>query len=103
MASEEDRSKIERDRLLAQLKGKLWYCIERQVNEETPFDTVCSAKFINALVELCYIQLVEMGKDLEMFSRHANRDVINNDDLKLLLRKVPQLQQLIFNDDSSTD
>ncbi|QLL34359.1 hypothetical protein HG536_0G02180 [Torulaspora globosa] len=91
--------KAENDKILAQLKGKLWYCIERQIAEETPFDTSCTASFTNALVELCYLQLVEMGKDLEAFARHASRDTITVDDMMLLLRKTPHLQKMLLPDD----
>lgn len=86
---------VDKEKILAQLKGKLWYCIERQVNEETPFDTTCTPTFINALVELCYMQLIEMGKDLEAFARHAGRETITVDDLLLLLRKTPSLQKTL--------
>lgn len=81
--------------LIAQLKGKLWYCIEKQVSEETSFDTSYTPHYTNALVEMCYMQLVEMGKDLEAFARHAGREVISKDDMLLLLRKTPQLEDLI--------
>lgn len=87
---------VEKEKLTAQLKGKLWYCIEKQVNEETPFDATCTPKFINALVELCYIQLVEMGKDLELFAKHGGRNIISTEDLILLLRKAPKLQELLI-------
>lgn len=88
----------EKEKILAQLKGKLWYCIERQLSEETPFDTNCTPSFTNALVELCYLQLVEMGKDLEAFARHAGRETITVDDMMLLLRKTPQLQKMLAPD-----
>ncbi|GAV47246.1 hypothetical protein ZYGR_0H00870 [Zygosaccharomyces rouxii] len=82
-------------KLIAQLKGKLWYCIEKQVSEETSFDTSYTPHYTNALVEMCYMQLVEMGKDLEAFARHAGRETISRDDMALLLRKTPQLEDLI--------
>ncbi|AQZ11487.1 MHF1 (YOL086W-A) [Zygosaccharomyces parabailii] len=85
-----------RDKLTAQLKGKLWYCVERQVNEETPFDTTYTPNYTNALVEMCYMQLNEMGKDLEAFARHAGRQTITGDDMALLLRKTPLLQESII-------
>lgn len=81
--------------LVAQLKGKLWYCVEKQVSEETPFDTSYTPQFTNALVEMCYMQLVEMGKDLEAFAHHGGRQVISREDMRLLLRKTPQLEDLI--------
>lgn len=82
-------------RLVAQLKGKLWYCIEKQVSEETPFDVDYTPQYTNALVEMCYMQLVEMGKDLEAFAHHAGRETIIREDMALVLRKTPQLQDLI--------
>lgn len=90
-----DAKTVEKEKILSQLKGKLWYCIERQINEETPFDTTCTPAFTNALVELCYMQLIEMGKDLEAFARHAGRDTITAEDMMLLLRKTPGLQETL--------
>lgn len=86
----------DRDKLISNLKGKLWYCVERQVDEETPFDTTYTPKYTNALVELSYIQLIEMGKDLEAFARHAGRETITVDDMMLLLRKTPGLQEILL-------
>lgn len=84
------------EQLEAQLKGKLWYAISRQIERELPLGTTCSASFLNALVELCYLQMVEMGRDLEAFATHAGRNVIEPVDLKLLLRKTPELQEYLF-------
>ena len=84
-----------RKRLIPQLKAKLWYCVEQQVKQELPYDTSYSPKFTNALVELCFTQLVEMGADLEAFARHAGRETVVADDLMLLLRKAPDLQRLL--------
>ncbi|SCW00634.1 LAFE_0C08548g1_1 [Lachancea fermentati] len=82
-------------RLLPQLKAKLWYCVEQQLKEEIPPSVNYSPKFTNALVELCFTQLVEMGNDLEAFARHGGRETITIDDLMLLLRKSPDLQNLL--------
>lgn len=91
----------DKDKLKAHLKGKLWYCVERQINEETPFDTTYTPNFTNAMVELCYMQLVEMGKDLEAFARHASRETITVEDMMLLLRKTPNLQEMLLQEQQS--
>lgn len=91
-----DIKENEKDKMISQLKGKLWYCIERQINDETPFDVTYTPNFANALVELCYMQLIEMGKDLEAFARHAGRETITIEDMMLLLRKTPDLQEMLL-------
>ncbi|SCV00584.1 LAME_0G10704g1_1 [Lachancea meyersii CBS 8951] len=84
-----------RQKLIPQLKGKLWFCLEHQVKNELPPGVNYSPKFINALVELTFTQLVELGGDLEAFARHAGRETIVVEDLMLMLRKSPELQSLL--------
>ncbi|SCU90619.1 LADA_0F05336g1_1 [Lachancea dasiensis] len=84
-----------RRKLVTQLKGKLWYCLEQQVKKELPESVNYSPKFINALVELCFTQLVDIGNDLEAFARHAGRETIGVEDLMLMLRKSHDLQELL--------
>lgn len=88
------------DNETAQLKGKIWYCVEQQIQEESKkangIEVTHTSKFTNALVELTYMKMLEMGKDLEAFSKHANRHKITIDDLKLMLRKTPSLQKEIL-------
>ncbi|OXB42531.1 hypothetical protein B1J92_I07837g [Nakaseomyces glabratus] len=72
----------------SQLKGKLWYCVDRLLaREERRF----SQKFVSALVELVYVQLVEVGETLESYAQHGGRDVVSMADLRLLLRRSPEL------------
>jgi histone H3/H4 len=52
-------------------------------------------KFIAALVELVYNQLVSLGEDLESFARHGNRKTITPDDLFLVTRKNDDLTTLL--------
>lgn len=85
----------QKQQLITQLKGKLWYCLEQQVKGELPPNINYSPKFINALVELCFTQLVDVGGDLEAFARHAGRETIVVDDLMLMLRKSKDLQELL--------
>ncbi|AMD22865.1 HHR096Cp [Eremothecium sinecaudum] len=90
-----DSAELRKKRLVGQLKGKLWYCIEQQLRSDLPNGTAFTPKFINALVELCFTQLVDLGSDLEAFARHAGRSTIVGDDLMLRLRKNPELQALL--------
>ncbi|SCU84225.1 LAMI_0C06722g1_1 [Lachancea mirantina] len=87
-----DEDKDYKQRLISQLKGKLWFCIEQQIKKELPSGTAYSPKFVNALVELTFTQLVEVGCDLEAFARHAGRATINVDDMMLVVRKSPDLK-----------
>lgn len=87
-----------RKKLIGQLKGKLWYCVEAQVKKELPYGTTYSPKFINALVELTFNQLIELGGDLEAFARHAGREIITLDDFMLRLRKNSELQNYLRNE-----
>ncbi|SCU85481.1 LANO_0C04390g1_1 [Lachancea nothofagi CBS 11611] len=84
-----------RQKLIPQLKGKLWYCLEQQVKKELPNGVNYSPKFINALVELSFTQLVDIGCDLEAFAKHAGRETIVPEDLMLMLRKSQDLQTLL--------
>ncbi|SCU88917.1 LAFA_0E15258g1_1 [Lachancea sp. 'fantastica'] len=95
MSEKEGNNENLRDRLVPQLKGKLWYCLEQQVKNELPAGVNYSPKFINALVELTFTQLVDIGGDLEAFARHAGRETIVVDDMMLMLRKSPELQSLL--------
>ena len=42
--------------------------------------------------ELLFEQIKSFGRDLELFSKHGKRSTITSDDIKLLLRKLPDLQ-----------
>ncbi|AET40092.1 Mhf1p Ecym_5333 [Eremothecium cymbalariae DBVPG len=91
MSDNQERNK----KLVGQLKGKLWFCIEQHVKRELPLGVTFTPKFINALVELCFAQLTDLGADLEAFARHAGRETIVSDDFMLRLRKNPDLQQFL--------
>lgn len=43
--------------------------------------------FIASLVELVMNQLMNLGEDLELFARHANRSIIEPKDLYMVTRK----------------
>ncbi|CCD23312.1 Mhf1p NDAI_0B02770 [Naumovozyma dairenensis CBS 421] len=84
------------------LKAELWCAVDKQVKELVPSLNVkgnitYSPKFINALMSLTYLQLTDIGTDLELFANHAGRGTITRDDLMLLLRKTPLLQEMVSN------
>lgn len=84
------------DEVVSQLKGKIWYCVDRMLVTDPSFTKYkFSTKYVNALVELIFLQLVDSGQDLEAFAKHAGRDVISVDDMRLLLRKSPELTDMI--------
>ncbi|XP_026327595.1 centromere protein S-like [Hyposmocoma kahamanoa] len=45
--------------------------------------------------ELVYKKLLMYGADLEAFSKHAKRSVINVEDVKLLVRRNPSLKEYL--------
>lgn len=75
------------DNTEAQLKGRLWLAVEEILRNKRE-DVIHTDRFVNALVELIYLQLLDMGRDLEQFAGHAGRNVVSNADLELLLRKT---------------
>ncbi|CAI4036237.1 hypothetical protein SMKI_15G0750 [Saccharomyces mikatae IFO 1815] len=80
----------------AQLKARLWVRVEERLQQVlSSQDVQYTPKFINSLLELAYLQLGEMGSDLQAFSRHSGREVVNESDLMLYLRKQPDLQAKI--------
>jgi centromere protein S len=45
--------------------------------------------------ELLFEQIKSFGRDLELFSKHGKRSTITIDDLKLLMRKLPGIQDIL--------
>ncbi|CAI6752989.1 ASN_HP2_G0046270.mRNA.1.CDS.1 [Saccharomyces cerevisiae] len=80
----------------AQLKARLWIRVEERLQQVLSSEDIkYTPRFINSLLELAYLQLGEMGSDLQAFGRHAGRDVVNKSDLMLYLRKQPDLQERV--------
>ncbi|KAF2256998.1 hypothetical protein BU26DRAFT_513726 [Trematosphaeria pertusa] len=78
------------------LKSALWYSIGQFVDEEC-FNNNLNAtpQFIGALTELVYTQIANSARDLEVFSKHAGRKVINADDVMLLARRNEALESIL--------
>ncbi|PSN68950.1 hypothetical protein BS50DRAFT_329017 [Corynespora cassiicola Philippines] len=78
------------------LKSALWYSIGQFVDEEClNRDLNATPQFIGALTELVYTQIANTSRDLEVFSKHAGRKVINTDDVMLLTRRNEGLETLL--------
>ncbi|XP_013414802.1 centromere protein S [Lingula anatina] len=93
MADDEDYEKLAHQQ---KLKAAVHYttgqiCEEFAEEEEVTY----SRQFIAAVTEAAYKQIQSYGRDLELFARHAKRMTIQPDDVKLLVRKTPQLHEYI--------
>ncbi|KAH7399075.1 kinetochore component CENP-S-domain-containing protein [Phaeosphaeria sp. MPI-PUGE-AT-0046c] len=78
------------------LKSALWYSIGKYIDEECLISDVnATPQFIGALTELVYTQIANTSRDLETFSAHAGRSVINTDDVMLLARRNDALEEML--------
>ncbi|KAF2446845.1 hypothetical protein P171DRAFT_519205 [Karstenula rhodostoma CBS 690.94] len=77
------------------LQSALWYTIGQFVDNEGAEDFNATPQFIGALTELVYTQIENSAKDLELFSKHAGRKVINADDVMLLTRRNEALEETL--------
>lgn len=50
-----------------------------------------------AMTEISYEQGRNFGRDLDHFAKHAKRATVTKDDIKLLFRKHPDLQEKLQN------
>ncbi|KAK6362277.1 hypothetical protein TWF730_005973 [Orbilia blumenaviensis] len=78
------------------LKSALWYHVGKLVDEAClDLDVNATPQFIGSLTELAWVQLDNIAKDLENFSKHANRSTVSTADVLLLARKNPDLHGLL--------
>ncbi|PVH99896.1 hypothetical protein DM02DRAFT_414092 [Periconia macrospinosa] len=87
--TEEDLEREER------LKSALWYSIGQFVDEQGVDSFNATPQFIGALTELVYTQIANSARDLETFSHHAGRKVVNTDDVMLLTRRNEALETML--------
>ncbi|KHN98485.1 Histone-fold protein [Metarhizium album ARSEF 1941] len=91
MASPDDDTD-ERERL----KSALWYAVGQIVDEEClRRNRNATPQFIGALTEMVWTQIENIAIDLESFANHASRPNITTEDVLLLARKNPDLQQIM--------
>ncbi|KAF2865338.1 kinetochore component CENP-S-domain-containing protein [Massariosphaeria phaeospora] len=78
------------------LKSALWYAIGQFVDDECINRNLnATPRFIGALTELVYTQIANTSRDLETFSKHGGRRVINTDDVMLLTRRNEGLEEVL--------
>ncbi|OAQ64285.1 kinetochore component CENP-S domain-containing protein [Pochonia chlamydosporia 170] len=87
MAEEDDRER---------LKSALWFAVGQIVDEEClRRNRNATPQFIGALTEMVWTQIENVAIDLESFANHASRPNITTEDVLLLARKNPDLQQIM--------
>ena len=90
----EDRFPGTQEQLSQRLKAALHYSVGKICESKSSSSSINYSKaFIAALTETVYMQTESFARDLESFSRHAKRSVINNEDVKLLARRNPSLHE----------
>lgn len=81
------------------LKSALWYTIGQFVDssalDSLDADFNATPQFIGALTELVYAHIQNSARDLELFSKHAGRNVITADDVMLLTRRNEALETML--------
>ena len=84
---------------MQRLKSALWYTIGQFVDssalDSLDADFNATPQFIGALTELVYAQIQNSAHDLDLFSKHAGRNVITTDDVMLLTRRNEALEALL--------
>lgn len=56
-----------------------------------------SDQYRQCLAHVVVSKVASFGQDLESFARHAKRTVINADDVKLILRRNPDMMGMLVN------
>ncbi|KAG0150872.1 hypothetical protein CROQUDRAFT_57494 [Cronartium quercuum f. sp. fusiforme G11] len=78
------------------LKAAIWYTVAQIVQEEEiDLQRSATEPFVASLTELVYAQCETLALDLKAFAAHANRSTIRAEDVKLMARKTPELQDRI--------
>lgn len=80
------------ERLLASLH---FACGQLATEHGQSADLTYSRGLVAALGQLAFDQLRQCGQDLEAFARHAKRNTVQADDVKLLVRRNPRLHEHI--------
>lgn len=79
-----------------QLKRTLWLHIGRMVDAQTlAMGVNATPQFIAALMEATYAQIVNSGRDLQSFARHAGRERIQVQDVMMLARRNDGLREVL--------
>ena len=77
---------------IQRLKAAIHYTVAEICEESgTEYEVSFSKQVISALAETTFRYSQIMARDLELFAKHAKRSTINTDNVKLLIRKSPEL------------
>ncbi|XP_041378312.1 centromere protein S-like [Gigantopelta aegis] len=80
------------------LKAAVHYTVLQICRDvEADLDVTINKQLIAALSETTWRQCESFSQDLELFAKHAKRTTVNPDDVKMLVRKAPNLLQHISN------
>ncbi|KAL5604213.1 hypothetical protein BROUX41_002195 [Berkeleyomyces rouxiae] len=78
------------------LKTALWFAVGKIVDQELMArNQNATPQFIGALTEMVWTLLENTAIDLENFATHAGRSTVTTDDVLLLTRRNPDLQNII--------
>ncbi|GJJ74572.1 centromere protein S [Entomortierella parvispora] len=78
------------------LKAAIWFMVgEICENQKADLNVVITPQLVASLAEIVFNQAETLGKDLELFARHAKRSTINVDDVKLASRRNASLYDII--------
>lgn len=78
------------------LKSALWYWIGQTIDAiAAEQDVNATAQFMGALTELVWTVIQNASLDVEAFTRHAGRRVVDVQDVLLLARRNDSLKQLL--------
>ncbi|WPH04097.1 Hypothetical protein R9X50_00698200 [Acrodontium crateriforme] len=79
-----------------QLKAALWHSIGQTVDAVSlASDLNAAPRFIGALSELCWAQIVTAAQDVEAFAKHAGRSTVRLEDVLLLARRNEGLEEVL--------
>ncbi|EDK38665.2 hypothetical protein PGUG_02763 [Meyerozyma guilliermondii ATCC 6260] len=87
-----------------QLKAAVYLSVAQIVEAELARmgpELAASPTFVATLVELTYNQIVNFGEDLELFAKHASRQVVKPTDVYMVTRKNPVLTKALKDLESS--
>ena len=86
------------------LKASLHYAVAKMCEAEASNKQIeCSKAFIACFTETVYEKMGIFAIDLEAFSRHCKRTVVNIEDVKLLTRHNAELKEKIEEYSSSME
>ncbi|KAH7052878.1 kinetochore component CENP-S-domain-containing protein [Linnemannia elongata] len=78
------------------LKAAVWFTVGEICNaEKERLNVAITPQLIASLAEIVFAQAETLGKDLEMFAKHAKRSTVNVDDVKLAARRNSSLYELM--------